>query len=123
MVFLRSEDAGLRNGAVAVLQQIPEATGAQMRELLADPDPDVRIMAVDVLQTLAHADAPAWLGELLQREGEVNVVGAAVDRLAEIGTPEMLPVLAEVRERFADEPYIAFAIETVVRRIAGGDAR
>lgn len=120
LVFLRSEDAALRNGAVAVLQQLPAPVGRHMQELLADVDADVRIMAVDVLQTLPHPDAPAWLGDLLQRERQVNVVGAAIDRLAEIGTEDMLPILAEVRERFADEPYIQFATDTVVRRITGG---
>lgn len=120
LVFLRSEDAALRNGAVAVLQQLPEPVSRQMQGLLADADPDVRIMAVDILQTLPHAEAPLWLADLLGHERQVNVVGAAIDRLAEIGTEDMLPLLGEVRDRFEDEPYIQFAIDTVVRRIRGG---
>ena len=120
LVFLRSEDAALRNGAVAVLQQLPDPVSRHMQALLADVDPDVRIMAVDILQTLPHAEAPVWLADLLQRERQVNVVGAALDRLAEIGTDDMLPLLDEVRGRFADEPYIQFAIDTVIRRIGGG---
>lgn len=120
--FLRSEDAALRNGAVAVLQQLPDAVGAHMETLLRDPDSDVRIMAIDILQALAHRQAPYWLGELLEREQQVNVAGVAIDRLAEIGTPDLLPVLADVSRRFADEPYIQFAIDTAVRRITGGSA-
>jgi HEAT repeat protein len=122
LVFLRSEDAALRNGAVAVLQQLPDPVSRQMQGLLADADPDVRIMAIDILQTLAHAKAPLWLADLLQHEGQVNVVGAAIDRLAEIGTEDMLPLLDEVRDRFADEPYIRFATDTVIRRIRGGSS-
>lgn len=120
LVFLRSEDAALRNGAVAVLQQLPEPVSRQMQGLLADADPDVRIMAIDILQTLPHAEAPLWLADLLGHERQVNVVGAAIDRLAEIGTEDMLLLLDEVRDRFEDEPYIQFAIDTVVRRIRGG---
>ena len=120
LVFLRSEDAALRNGAVAVLQQLPEPVSRQMQGLLADAAPDVRIMAIDILQTLPHAEAPLWLADLLGHERQVNVVGAAIDRLAEIGTEDMLPLLGEVRDRFEDEPYIQFAIDTVVRRIRGG---
>ena len=73
-----------------------------------------------LMQALAHADAPIWLGELLQRERHVNVVGAAVDRLAEIGTADMLPLLDAVKCRFEGEPYIQFAIDTAIRRISGG---
>jgi HEAT repeat protein len=122
LVFLRSEDAALRNGAVAVLQQLPDPVSRQMQGLLADADPDVRIMAIDILQTLAHPEAPTWLADLLQHERQVNVVGAAIDRLAEIGTEDMLPLLDEVRDRFADEPYIQFATDTVIRRIRGGSS-
>lgn len=120
MVFLRSEDAALRNGVVAVLQQLPDPVSRHMQGLLTDADPDVRIMAVDILQTLPHPEAPLWLADLLQHERQVNVVGTAVDRLAEIGTEDMLPLLDEVRARFADEPYIRFAVDTVIRRIRGG---
>lgn len=120
MVFLRSEDAALRTGAVAVLQQLPDPVSRHMQHLLADVDPDVRIMAIDILQTLPHPEAPSWLADLLQRERQVNVVGTAIDRLAEIGTEDMLPLLDEVRDHFAGEPYIQFAIDTVVRRIRGG---
>jgi hypothetical protein len=79
-------------------------------------------MAIDILQTLAHAEAPTWLADLLGHEDQVNVVGAAIDRLAEIGTEDMLPLLDEVRDRFADEPYIQFATDTVIRRIRGGSS-
>jgi HEAT repeat protein len=120
LVFLRSEDAALRNGVVAVLQQLPDPVSRHMQSLLADADPDVRIMAVDILQTLPHPEAPLWLADLLQHERQVNVVGTAIDRLAEIGTEDMLPLLDELRDRFADEPYIRFAIDTVIRRIRGG---
>ncbi len=59
LVFLRSEDAALRNGAVAVLQQLPDPVSRHMQDLLADVDPDVRIMAIDILQTLPHPEAPS----------------------------------------------------------------
>jgi HEAT repeat protein len=118
--FLRSDDAGLRIGAVGVLQELAGPVGPRMRAMLADPDADVRIMAVDVLRTLAHPEAPAWLAELLDHERHVNVVGAALDRLAEIGDETALPALDGVRRRFGAEPYIVFAADTAIRRIAGG---
>lgn len=114
--FLRSEDAGLRNGVVAVLQRLPEPVARHMTELLADPDPDVRILSIDILQDLAHPQALVWLREALENETAVNVVGAAIDRLAQIGTPDLAPLL-DVRERFCDEPYIRFAVDMVLKRL------
>lgn len=115
--MLRSNDAAARNEAVISLQALAGPVSRHMSALLADPDPDMRIMAVDVLRMLAHADAPRWLGTLLADETHPNVAGVAVDRLAEIGGPEHLPVLATVRQRFAAEPYITFSVDFVVDRI------
>ena len=119
MPYLRSEDAGVRNAAVEALQQMPEPVGDHIKELLNDRDSDVRIFAIDVLQALCHEDAPAWLGELIQTEPHVNVCATAVDRLAEIGTPEMIPALRHLAARFPDEFFMTFAVQTAIDRIEG----
>jgi HEAT repeat protein len=120
--FLRSEDAALRNGAVSLLQELPEPVARHMADLLADPDPDVRILSIDILQTLAHPDVPGWLRQLLEHEADANVVGTAVDRLVETGSPELAGLLADVRRRFADEPYIQFACDLALARLGGRTA-
>jgi len=56
--LLRSEDAVLRNGAIEVLQSMPEGVALHMLELLNDQASDVRIFAIDILQQLAHPQAP-----------------------------------------------------------------
>lgn len=117
IAMLRHADASVRSEAVGALQQLPDLVSDRMGALLGDEDPDVRIMAVDVLRLLPHADAPLWLGSLLETETHANVVGVAVDRLAEIGGPDHLAVLLDVRERFADEPYLSFAVDFVIDRI------
>jgi len=114
--FLRSDDAGLRNKVIEVLQALPEAVAPYIEKLLRDPDSDVRIFAVDILQVLPHAQVPEWLLQVIMTDNHVNVVAAALDRLAEVGTPEMIPALLEVKKRFANEPYIAFAVDTVIER-------
>ncbi len=120
--LLRSEDAGLRNGVIEVLQGMPEAVAPRMARLLEDEDPDVRIFAVDICRSLPHPDTPRWLAGLLGRERHVNVVGTAIDVLAEIGGPEELPALRAVAERFADEPFVAFSAKVAIRRIEEGRA-
>ncbi len=117
--LLHSEDAALRNGVIEVLQELPEAISPHMERLLHDPDSDVRIFAIDILQVLAHPEAPRWIAEVLEQEGHVNVLATAVDRAAEIGTREMVPALEALKARFPDQPYIAFAVDTAIRRIRG----
>jgi HEAT repeat protein len=117
--LLGSEDVALRNGVVEALQQMPAHVGPHMQELLADTDSDIRIFALDVLQSLCHPDAPAWLAALILTEKHVNVCAVAVDRLAEVGTPGMIPALQALAARFADEPFIQFAVQAAIARIKG----
>ncbi len=116
--MLRADDAARRSEAVTALQQMPELASEVISGLLGNEDSDIRIMAVDVIRMLPNAEAPGWLRNLLEHEAHPNVVGVAVDRLAEIGGPDDLPVLRAVRARFAADPYLSFAVELVIDRIA-----
>jgi len=119
MPMLKSEDAALRNGVIEVLQGFPQEVAPRIASLLNDPDSDVRIFAIDVLQILAHPEAPGWLLEVIRDEEHINVVGTALDRLAEIGTPEMLPDLQAVKLRFSGEAYISFSADICIQRLTG----
>jgi HEAT repeat protein len=115
--LLRSEDPALRNGAIEVLAGQPEAVAPHIEQLLADADSDVRIFSVNLLGDLKHPSVPQWLGQVLVNEPNVNVVGAALEVLAEVGTPASLPALHTASQRFADDAYIGFAIELAIGRI------
>jgi HEAT repeat protein len=113
---LRSDDAELRNRAIEALGQLPEPVARVVPALLRDADADVRIFAVNVLALLPHADVELWLIELIERESHVNVCGAAVDVLSELGTQACCAPLQRLRARFADEPFMQFAIDLALRR-------
>jgi HEAT repeat protein len=115
--LLRSEDAGLRNGAIEVLSGLPEAVAPRIEALLSDADSDVRIFTVNLLGNLPHPKVPQWLGRVLQRETEPNVIGAAIEVLVEVGGPELRAALQDTRARFADDPFIAFAADVAIERI------
>jgi len=115
--MLRAEDAELRNSAIEVLQSMPEGVARHIIELLNDRESDVRIFAIDILQVLAHPQTPEWLLSVLKDETHINVIAAAVDRMSEVGTPEMVPELEAIKKRFPDEPYLSFAVDTAIRRI------
>jgi HEAT repeat protein len=119
--LLRSEDASLRNHAVEALQDLPDDVGPHMEMLLGDNDSDVRIFAINILANLHHPMAGIWLGQVLELDDNVNVCTTAVDVLAEVGTPDQIPGLEALPERFEDDPYVRFAVDTAISRIRGDE--
>ncbi|RZS57153.1 HEAT repeat domain-containing protein [Sphaerotilus mobilis] len=115
--LLRSEDAGLRNGAIEVLAGLPDAVAPQVDALLHDPDSDVRIFSVNLLGDLRHPNVPEWLAQVLLNDEAVNVVGAALEVAAEVGTARTLPALRAARTRFAADAYITFSVDLAIERI------
>jgi HEAT repeat protein len=114
---LRSENAALRNEAIEAMKELPDEVAPIMHGLLADTDPDVRIFAVNILESLRHPEVESWLIDVIDADAHVNVCATAVDLLSEVGTAWALEPLARLKARFADEPYIQFAADLALRRI------
>ena len=117
---MRSEDAALRNEAIEAMKQLPEAVSPIMRGLLADEDSDMRIFAVNILESLKHPDVEAWLSQVIEHDDHVNVCATAVDLLGEVGSRTALEPLLRLKARFAKEPYIQFAADLAIKRILEG---
>ncbi|MDQ7020101.1 MAG: HEAT repeat domain-containing protein [Robiginitomaculum sp.] len=113
--LLRSDDARLRNGVIEALQGMPEDVALVMNDLLTDEDSDVRIFAADILRILPHKNTVKWLCDALEKEEHPNVVGAIVDRLSEVGDEGCVPVLKSSIEKFQDNQYLSFAINTAIK--------
>jgi HEAT repeat protein len=117
LALLRSDDASLRVGALDTLRAMGSALREHLPRLLADADGDVRLLSCEITRSLPGAEATRLLCDLLAREQEINVCGAAIEVLAEVGQPEALPVLARCATRFADTQFLAFAIKIATERI------
>jgi len=115
--LLRSDDAGLRNAAIETLQEMGEAVTPLIEELLADPDSDVRIFAMNILISLNSPRVPEIALKVIASDPHVNVCAAAVDVLAEAGRPEMAGALRDVANRFPDQPFLAFSVRAALKRI------
>jgi HEAT repeat protein len=115
--LLRSEDAMLRNGAIGALAMMPEAVAPFVEAQLADADPDVRILALNLLGELPHPRSAHWAADALARESQVNVAAAAVEVLADLGGPEHAPALRAAGARFAADPFVGFAVATALERV------
>jgi HEAT repeat protein len=115
---LRSEDVQLRNAAIEAMKALPDDVAPIMSALLLDADPDVRILALNVLESLRHPQVEEWLIAVIDRDLAVNVCGTAVDLLGEVGSVAAQPALLRLKLRFPEEPYIQFAADLALQRIA-----
>ena len=114
---LRSEDTALRNEALAAMQALPVEVAPIMSRLLLDVDPDVRILAVNILESLRHPNVEQWLIDVIEHDAQVNVCATAVDLLGEVGSDSAQDALERLKQRFAAEPYIQFATDLALKRI------
>jgi HEAT repeat protein len=114
---LRGENVSLRNAAREAIRQFPQDAPEVVQPLLCDADADVRIFAINVLQTIPHPHVEDWLLGVLAREGHVNVCAAAVEALVDVGTAKALDPLVRLKLQFVEEPYLQFAIDLALNRI------
>jgi HEAT repeat protein len=114
---LRSGDAFKRNQAIEVLKSLPDVLAPFIEDLLQDPDPDVRIFVVNVLESLRHPKVVGWLINVIHSDTHTNVCATALDLLAEVGDESCLPALDEAAQRFQAEPYLVFTIQMAIERI------
>lgn len=122
--YIRSEDAAIRSGALDALSAMPGIVEKHLPSLMADPDPDVRLLICDIVRRLPADVAVACLCDLLDSEDQINVSAAAVEALSEVGDERALPALARCAARFHEEPFLQFSIQAVSNRITGnGPAR
>lgn len=114
---LRSEDAAIRNEAIEAMKMLPDEVAPIMSQLLKDTNSDVRIFAVNVLESLRHEKVEEWLNEVIEHDAHVNVCATAVDLLSEVGTSYSWEALENLKARFPDENYISFAADLALKRI------
>jgi HEAT repeat protein len=113
--YLASDHAAVRNAVAGVLARTPVSTARRMPDLLADPDPDVRILTVTVLGALRTPDVEDWLAGLVSDDPHPNVVSTAIGELVSIAGDRCRPALLAARERFPDDPFIAFTVDRALQ--------
>lgn len=81
--LLRSDDAFIRNAAVDILALQDEEDITPLKDLLHDPDKDVRKFGLDVLALLHNQYCTDLLADALD-DSELNIVITAVEYLARL---------------------------------------
>ncbi len=117
MELLKLSNAYIRNLGISILQDYGPAIKYYIVKFLIGDDYDLRIFAINVLGDVNFAESREMLIELLEGEENINVAMTAVDYMAEIGQPEDIPLLREVKERFKGETYAQFAVDAAIESI------
>jgi HEAT repeat protein len=115
--YIRIDDANTRTSALDALRAMPQVARPHLPGLLADEDPDVRLLACDLVREAGGADGQRWLCAMIESEPQANVCAAAVEVLSEIADAAAQPSLLRCAERFPDDPFLAFAIKVVADRL------
>ena len=117
MELLKLPNAYIRNLGISILQDYGQEIKYYIVKFLIGDDYDLRIFAINVLGDVNFPESRDMLIELLEKEENINVAMTAVDYMAEIGEPEDVALLEEVKVRFKDESYAQFAINAAIEAI------
>ena len=117
MELLKLPNAYVRNLGISILQDYGQAIKYYIVKFLIGDDYDLRIFAINVLGDVNFAESRDMLIELLENEKNINVAMTAVDYMAEIGQPEDVELLKQVKDRFKDETYAQFAVDAAIESI------
>lgn len=109
---LDAEDVAVRGAAATALESMPRAVASLIQELLDAPQARVRLMAVSLLPGVDHPDTLGWLGGVVARDDDENVVCAAVDAALAAGHSAR-HLLDEALTRFPANPYLGFLATTL----------
>lgn len=119
MELLKLENAYIRNLGISILRDFGNAIKYYIVKFLIGDDRDLRIFAINVLGDVDFAESRDMMIELLEGEEDINVAMTAVDYISEIGEEQDIPLLEEVKNRFADDPYAQFAVDGAIKSIKG----
>jgi HEAT repeat protein len=112
--LLSSDDSGIRNQAVGLLQSRGAAAIPELRRLLAAEDQDLRKFAVDVLSGIETPEIEELL-EIALADKDVNVVIAALESVRHCHTPVLRQTVLQHALSDAHPMLVLAAMEALGR--------
>lgn len=117
--LLEFENAHIRNLAIEILQEQGDNLSEFFEPYLDSYDRDTRIFLANILGNTKLKKSREYLLRLISEEEDINVCMTCVDYLGEIGEPEDVETLKELKERFKDDFYAGFAVDKAIKAIEG----
>jgi HEAT repeat protein len=112
--LLSSDDSGIRNQAVGLLQSRGSAAVPELRRLLADGDADLRKFGVDVLSRIETPEIEELL-EITLADSDVNVVIAALESVRHCHGPALRQTVLQHALSDAHPMLVLAAMEALGR--------
>lgn len=119
MDLLKLDNAYIRSLGISMLKNFGNVIKYYIVKFLIGDDRDLRIFAINVLGDVDFAESRDMLVELLENEKDINVAMTAVDYLGEIGEEEDILLLVSLKDRFSNDSYVAFAVDSAIKLIKG----
>jgi len=119
MDLLKLNNAYVRNLGISILRDFGTAIKYYIVKFLIGDDRDLRIFAINVLGDVNFSESRDMMVELLESETDINVAMTAVDYMGEIGEEEDVELLESLKDRFAGDVYVQFAVDGAVKLIKG----
>ena len=119
MDLLKLHNAYVRNLGISILRGFGNSIKYYIVKFLIGDDRDLRIFAINVLGDVDFAESRDMLVELLENEQDINVAMTAVDYMGEIGEMEDIGLLESLKDRFAGDFYVEFAVDGAIKMIRG----
>ncbi|MDQ6963920.1 MAG: HEAT repeat domain-containing protein [Mariprofundales bacterium] len=118
------EDAYVRNAASDILAESESVPDEIFAEMMKSDDPDVRIFATVTVDNRRVRTLLPLLVDILYHDDNINVVSAAINALGNLGCRDVrddgssdVDALLAAGRRFADEPFISFAVNGAIEQI------
>ncbi|MBE1237295.1 HEAT repeat domain-containing protein [Phaeovibrio sulfidiphilus] len=100
--LLRAPEPAVRIVGADILRVLGARSEPVVRALLTDESPALRTIGVTIARDLPNPEVSHWLESVLARDQDPGVCRAALDALASMATPSLVPVLHQVEERFPE---------------------
>lgn len=115
--FFKSNNPTHRSVALEILTYKVEDRVIQLfEELLLDSDRDLRVLTVHALGRSKYAGSIDLLRKVVLQDGDINVVGTALEYLGEVGLPEDAALVEDCIKRFR-HPYVEFVARRALERL------
>lgn len=124
---VRTDGTGRRGVVAELLAALPDSTVPRLAGLLADPDPEARVLAVMVLGRVRPDRVPveqvqAWLTGVVTGDPDAGVTAAAIGELVPVAGRAGEPALLVARDRFPADPFITYAVTQALTALDRGRA-
>ncbi|MCH8550393.1 MAG: hypothetical protein LAT62_00560 [Natronospirillum sp.] len=124
--LLGSDSAGLRNQVIDALGQLRSGATAEtlegaIRSRLHSPDPDLRILTLNLIAALELPGLASDVEVILYEDDVLNVCMTALDTVLMLGNEECWPAIENLLVRFPDEPFVEFSVRRARHQLLGTD--